>query len=176
MPVPYSDLQNLHQTSPLIELYTLDLTVLGGSIYRFTNTPNADGGVLTFGGFDYTPIPIMTEGWDFTSTGAPPKPKLTVSNVNRTLLADVIGLGDIVGATLTRIRTYAKYLDDQPTADSGSFIGPESYIVEQKTGHNKDFIQWQLTSVMDRLGLMLPRRQVLKDKGFPGVSRTRVPG
>lgn len=174
MTTPYADLQERHQSSALVELFTLDCTPLGGGVYNFTNTP-ASSPVL-FGGVSFTPIPIKSEGWDFTSTGAPPKPTLTVSNVARTLLTDVISLGDLVGAKVTRVRTFAKYLDAGATPDSSKYIGPEVYIVEQKTGHNNEFIQWQLTSILDRLGMKLPRRQVLKDKGFPGVSKTRVTG
>jgi len=173
MTTPHADLQVRHQTSGFVELFKLDATALGGSVYRFTNTPAGPSGVV-FGGVTYTPIPIKCEGWDFTSTGAPPKPTLTISNVTRTLLSTVISLGDLVGATVTRTRTYAKYLDTGSSPDSSKYIGPEVYIVEQKTGHNNEFIQWQLTSILDRLGMKLPRRQVLKDKGFPGVSRTRI--
>lgn len=377
MATPYVELQELHQTSPFVELFTLDLTALGGSVYRFTNHPNGSNAVV-FNGMTYSPIPIKSEGWDFSSTGAPPKPTLTVSNVSRTLLADVIGLGDLVGAKVTRVRTFAKHLDaatftrrnllnysedlsnafwtksvvtltsntvtglsgettgdtvadtdgtnygilssvvasgyvadtpytytawikkddvpkttrvpairlqfgppnnvmdvafdtstgemlsvnpsgiitlidrsvtdggdhwivrltgsssdplatsvrtriypavgyaltststaatyggsrtgsltilaqqveagtvstayqytaanHQPFADPNKFIGPDVYVIEQKTAHNREFMAFQLTSVIDRFGLMLPRRQILKDKGFPGVARTRVQG
>jgi len=172
MPIPHEELQQLNQTSPLIELFILDLTRLGGSIYRFTN----DGAPVVHAGHTYQSIPIKCEGWDFTSTGAPPQPTVTVSNVSRTLLADVIGLGDLVGATFTRVRIYAKHLDGAEFEDPTRIIGPEVYIIDRKTGHNKNFIQFQLSSVIDRFGIRLPRRQILKDKGFPGVSRTRITG
>lgn len=175
MTTPHADLQNLNQTSGLIELFILDTTVLDGPIYRFTNTPGT-GGTVSFGGNTYICLPIKTEGWDLSANGAPPRPTLTVSNVSKTLLADVIALGDLVGAKLTRIQTYAKYLDGGSSPDSTKFIGPEIYTVEQKTGHNNTAIQWQMSSLIDRLGMKLPRRQVLKDKGFPGVARTRVTG
>lgn len=341
MTVPYADLQNLHQTTGFVELYTLDCTNLGGSVYRFTNTP-ASSGSVTFGSDVYQVLPIQSSDWEFSSTANTPKPKLTVSNVNKTLLSAVVSLGDLVGATVTRIRTFAKYLDDgtarynmlnyseditqwdlstggtgvlpvvtanaalspigtmtadrvvfnkgagttttdqstisavgvttvvgqpytisfwarsatsssylmqinfngfngtnsiitvtpewnrftttitsasdtssrmtlqlrgaqgtdnyadiylwgaqqensltaseyqytttthQPFLDSTKFIGPDVYIVEQKVAHNKEYISWQLTSPLDRFGIKLPRRQILKDKGFPGVSRTRL--
>lgn len=176
MPAPYTDLQNRNQDSGFVELFTLDCTSLGGSIYRFTNHPSSAGGPVYFGGNAFNPVPIASDGWDFSSTGTPPKPKLTISNANKTFLAAVLSLGDIVGASVTRVRTFAKYLDDGASPDSTKYIGPEVYIVEQKTGHNNEFIQWQLTSILDRFGMRLPRRQVLKDKGFPGVARTRVIG
>lgn len=174
MTVPNNDLNLLNQTSGFLELYVLDTTVLGGPVYRFTNNTTASGGNIVFGGNSYTALPIKTEGWDFSSTGTTPKPTLTVSNVNKVLLASVISMGDLVGATLTRYRTYEKYLDAGSSPDSTKFLGPDVYTVEQKTGHNKNYIQWQLTSILDRMGMKIPRRQVLKDKGFPGISRTRI--
>lgn len=174
MTTPTADLANLNNDSPFVELFRVDLTPLGGSVYLFTNFANPDGTPLSFNGQTYQFLPIQAEGWDFTSTGTPPKPMLTVSNVSKTLLYDVISLGDLVGGTVTRIRTFAKYLDNGSSPDGSRFLGPETYIIEQKTGHNEQFIAFQLTSIFDRLGMRLPRRQVLRDKGFPGVSRTRV--
>jgi lambda family phage minor tail protein L len=174
MTTPSTDLANLNQTSGFIELYTLDASALGGSVYYFTSNVNASGGALVFGGTTYAALPIATTGWDFTSAGTTPKPVLSVSNVNKTLLSAVVSLGDLVGAKVTRIRTYEKYLDAGSSPDSSKFIGPDVYVIEQKTAHNKNTISWQMTSILDRMGMKLPRRQVLKDKGFPGVSRTRL--
>ena len=103
-------LQQLQVDSPLIELYVLDCTGIGGSVYRFT--PHfAEAGSISFAGNVYTSLPIKSEGWEVSANGSQPRPTLTVSNVSQTLLNAVITLGDIVGAKLTRIRTLAKYLD-----------------------------------------------------------------
>jgi lambda family phage minor tail protein L len=174
MTTPSAELTNLNQPSGFVELYQLDCTALGGTVYNFTNNTSPSGGALYFGGIAYTAIPIQTTGWDFTSTGTTPKPTLTVSNVNKTLLSVVISLGDLVGAKVTRYRTYEKFLDSGSSPDATKFVGPDVFTVEQKTGHNHTAITWQLTSVLDRLGMKLPRRQVLKDKGFPGVGRNRI--
>lgn len=173
MTAPYADYQELNQTSGLIDLYKVDLTSLGGSIYYLTNV-DATGGSVQFGGITWYSIPIQTTGWDFTSTGSPPKPTLTIANVGKTLLAVTISLHDLVGGVVTRYQTYEKFLDTGITPDGSKFKGPDVYVIEQKTGHNQVAIQWQLTSILDRMGMKLPRRQILKDKGFPGVSRTRV--
>ena len=169
-----TDLVELNQTSGFIELYELDATVLGGGIWHFTNNVDVNGNSVLFGNTFYMALPIKTEGWDFTSTGQTPKPTLTVSNVNKTLLGAVSTLGDLVGAKLTRYRTYEKYLASGSSPDGSKYIGPDVYLIEQKVGHNKNFITWQMTSIIDRMGMKLPRRQVLKDKGFVGVARTRI--
>lgn len=174
MTTPNADLQNLSQTSGFIELFQLDCTPIGGPIYYFTTSVSSDGSPLLFGGNSYSPMPIATTGWDFTSAGTSPKPTITISNVAKTLMASVVTLGDIVGAKVIRIRTYAKYLDNGSSPDSTKYLGPDTYVVEMKTMHDNTQISWQLSSIIDRMGLMLPRRQVLKDKGFPGVGRTRI--
>jgi lambda family phage minor tail protein L len=174
MTTPNSDLQQLNQTSGFVELYTLDCSAIGGAVYNFTNTCDAAGSALIFGSTAYTQLPIVTDGWDFAASGAPAKPSLSVSNVSKSLLSAVISLGDIVGAKVTRIRTFEKYLATGSSPDGSKFLGPDVYIVEQKTLHNKQVITWQLTSIIDRMGMYIPRRQCLKDKGFPGVSRSRI--
>ncbi len=181
MPAPIQELAKLHQTSALVELFTVDLTTIGsGSIFRFTPNVKPDHTSVSFGGLTYTALPIEANGFDLTASGPAPKPTLTISNVSGALMAAVVGLGDIVGAKVTRVRTYEKFLDGGSTPSSTTFIGPDIYFVEQKTAHDNTLIQFQLTSVLDRAGLRLPRRQVLKDptpqtpEGFPGVARTRV--
>ena len=174
MATPTADIRDLNQTSGLVELYTLDCTNIGGLVYNFTSNVTAAGGSLSFGGVSYTALPVSSSGWDFSSTGSPPKPTLTVSNVNKTFLYAVITLGDLVGAYLTRVRTFEKYLDGGASPDSTKKIGPDIYVIEQKISHDNTGITWQMTSIIDRMGTMLPRRQILKDKGFPGTARTRV--
>lgn len=166
-------------TSGYIELYDLDTTPIGGEqVYRYT-PQNFSSINVTWKGNLYTPFPIEATGfeWDAT-TKSPPKPTLTVSNVNKFLLAAVISLGDLVGSKLTRWRTFVKFLDGQPEADSNAHFIPDVFIIDQKTSHSKIQVQWSLISPMDRTGLALPRRQILKDEtsygvAFPGVARTR---
>lgn len=176
MPIA-QDLQNQHQTSPLIELYTLDCSNLGGSVYRFTPM-FAESGSVSFQGQQYFSIPIQTEGWEVTSSGTQPRPTLQVSNTHGAVLNAVITLGDIVGAKVTRLRTYEKYLDGMPEADANMHLRPDVLQVEQKTSHTNTHIAWQLSTILERLGTKLPRRQILKDQTArhlyaPGISRYR---
>lgn len=162
-------IQQLDVSSGFVELFILDCTQIGGSIYRFTPNVNADGSNVVWRGDTYALLPIQTTGWQFSGTGQQYKPQLSVSNVNKILLNSVISLGDIVGATLTRIRTFAQFLDNGATPDPSAILPPDVFLVDQKTAHDSTLISWQLSSILDRFGMSLPRRQVLKDYGFPGA-------
>lgn len=134
----------------------------------------SDGASVVFNGIQYVALPIITDGWELTASGAQPRPTLTVSNVNKTLLNAVISLGDIVNAKVTRMRTFAKFLDGQPTADPTAYIDPiDEYYIEQKIAQTNKIISWQLASPVEAFGQKLPCRQFLKDVGFPGISRYR---
>ena len=174
MPIPYSDIVELNQTSAFVELFTIDLTALGDIQYNFTPNLNNNGTNVVFGSTTYVPLPIITTGWDYAASGSPAKPELSISNVSAVLLHKVVALGDLVGGIVTRRRTFEKYLVGGASPDATRFIGPDTFIIEQKIYHDNTIITWQLTSIIDRLGILLPRRQILRDKGFPGVARTRI--
>jgi lambda family phage minor tail protein L len=175
----YSDIQQLSQPSPWVSLFTLDTSPLGGSIYYFTPNIYANGTFLSFNGNAYVPLPMDFTGWEVVastsgSSSSLPRPQLSISNANKTLLAVVISLGDLVGSNFIRIRTFEKYLDGQPNANTAQIIGPDIYKVAQKSSHTNQAITWQLTNPLDIPSAMLPARQVLKDpttlsSGFPGV-------
>lgn len=171
-----TELQNINQTSPWVELYILDCSTIGGTTYYFTPNYYPTGSAVVWQGNTYTFIPIQSAGWEIagaTSQGGAtqPTPTISISNVNKTLLTAVVALGNLVGAKLTRYRTYQKFLDGQPSADPTQYIGPDIFYVNQKTGHNKNVITFQLINPIDMPGKMLPGRQVLKDGAyrFPGV-------
>lgn len=166
-------LQSLDQTGGLVELYVLDLTQIGGSLYRFSPNAKANGTGLIWQGHLYTPMPIMTQGWDLSGSGSLPRPTLSISNVGHILINSIATLGDLVGGSLTRYRTLEQFLDGGPSADPNAFLPPDVFMIEQLLEQTNVSITWQLSSILDRFGMQLPRRQVLKDKGFPGVGRYR---
>lgn len=159
-------------TSPYVELFELDTTVIGGSdIFYLTPMTNGAGGMVAYDGNVYTPFPIMFEGAQYTATNAAPsQPTVTVSNVHHYLINAIVSLGDLCGAKLTRKRTFAKYLDGQPEANSGAYFPPDVYYINAKVVHDKANIKFSLTIQMDRQDLMLPLARILKDFGYPGVS------
>ncbi|MDI1362507.1 phage minor tail protein L [Methylotenera sp.] len=173
------ELQKPSKESAWVELYKLDATAFGGGVFYFCNEQNKTGGNVIFGANTYVALPIQVSGWDMNNTGTSAKPTLSVSNVSKALLSAINAQKDLVGTKLTRIRTFGKFLADGSTPNGAAFIGPDTMFIEQKTYHDRTMLQFQLTSVMDRMGMKLPRRQILKDANhlgcaFPGVSRTRV--
>jgi lambda family phage minor tail protein L len=173
------ELQKLDQPHALVSLYCLDATQIGGTIHYITNVTNKSGGPIEFQGITYTPTPIKVSGFDLKNSGTSSKPQVVVSNIENMFLPAVISLGDLVGAKFIRIRTLSKYLADGEAPNNTIFMGPDVMWVEQKVQHDRATITWQLTSVGDRFGMRLPRRQILKDEtylgcNFPGVSRNRV--
>lgn len=163
-----------------VELFILDCTPIGGTIYRFSpHTATSTGGNITWQGQEYIALPIFTDGFEYKGDGSQSKPRLSVSNVNKTLLQTVISLGDIVGAVLTRYKTFANFLDGAVNADPDAYFPPDKFVIEQKLSHDNVAITWQLSSVVDRMGILLPRRQITKDGdsrfggGFPGVGLFR---
>ena len=115
-----TDLQKINP-SAIIELFTLETTVaLHGSAqtYRFHNgTSLNNNGDIVWAGNTYIKLPIVAEGFAF-QRGQIPRPTLTVSNALGTITAILLNVNqvttgnDLTGATVTRIRTLARYLDN----------------------------------------------------------------
>lgn len=166
---------NKLQPDAYLELFDFDATLIGGAISYYTNTPTG-GAVspITWRGNNYFPLPFEITGVDVRGDGtAPNRPKLVMSNVNQFLLAAVLTLGDLVGMRVTRWRTFNKFTDNGSTPNILMHYPIEEWIITKKVAHSKVSIQFEMSSPLDRPGLRLPRKQILRDKGFPGVSRVR---
>lgn len=170
-----TQLLNLNQTSPFIELFELDASFIGGSKYYFT--PNLDVGPVKFNGITYTPMPVQTSGWELNASDTQPRPQLTVSNINSVFMSAVQTLGGLLNARVLRMRTFYMFLDGQPTADPNAYIDPvDEYFIVQRTQMNKEAISWQLATPAEAFALKVPAGQFLKDgaRAFPGLSRVRM--
>lgn len=146
----------------IIELFTLDVTPIGGAVYRFTS--NTDGGdAIYHDGNLYAPVPLEAEGFEQTSQGAYPTPKIRISNANPVINAAVNEYGGLEGAILTRLKTFAKFLDDGDTPDPSAHFGMDVYTVERKSSQNKVYIEWELSASIDQQGRHLPNRSILRN-------------
>lgn len=144
-----------------VELFTLDATALGDTIYRWTPGTINDAAVV-YQGNTYAPYPIMASGFEWNGRGAFARPKITIAK-SVSIASLVINNSDLVGATVKRIKTFKKYLDGQPSADPDAHYGEDVYKVERKTKANKLEIEFELSAAVDQEGKKIPGRQCLRD-------------
>lgn len=145
-----------------VELFEFDARAQGGSLYYFCSSYKEDGPLLWQGNI-YTPLPIFASGFEVNGKGAFPMPKLRISNVLLLPGAIINDIGDPLGAKVTRWVTFSHYLDDGETPNPDEHFAPQVFFVEQKTGQNRLFVEFQLASVIDQDGRYLPKRQVIRD-------------
>lgn len=168
MSVPTSELQKL-APSALVELFELDATALGGSVFYFHAGTNELRLPVWWQAIEYQPYPILASGFERSGRGPLPQPKLRVADVTGDVTVLVLAYDDLVGAKVTRRRTFKKYLDAvnftggvNPTADPTAAFPDEIWYVNRKAeavpGVYADF---ELASAADVAGVQLPRRQCI---------------
>lgn len=153
-----------------IDLYTLDISVLlpagstDQSIYRFCNWTTTNGQDVVYQGLTYTAIPLEAQGFEVGGSQQLARPTLTIANVGLAITGLINTYGDLVGATVTRIRTLTTYLDGGATPDSTAYFGPDVFVIEQRSREDKLVTQWQLAAPFDLEGMTLPSRKLLREQ------------
>ena len=157
-------------------------------ILCFHNNIKVFDSTVVWQGNTYIPAPIQATGFENSSRGTLPTPILSISSQSETgtdqlalLRYEILKLGDIIGAKVTRRRTFAKYLDwanfaattsgprleELPEGyepDPNAELPRDIYYIERKTAENKNTIQYQLSSILDLEGIKIPRRTIISDK------------
>lgn len=180
--------------NPIIELFEIQLkTALHGAntTYRFHNNTNITTaqGNITWNSNTYYSAPIQASGFKY-ETKQTPRPTLTISNLS--LLAPAVPIGimssvlidvnsttpgnDLVGATVTRVRTLARFLPNSNftgnnpygTPDETQEFPKEIYEIARKSAETRNFCTFELAASIDQFGVKLPKRQFLPDD-FPGI-------
>jgi lambda family phage minor tail protein L len=147
---------------PLVTLFILDATSLGAEVYRFTSSRPASG-VIVFDGEQYTPVPVEADGFEWNGQGPMPKPRLRISNVGGLVLALVVTFGDLLGATVTRLRTFRRFLDDGSDPDPNALLPVDVFSIERKSHHSREMVEWELAPKLDQEGKFIPARVALRD-------------
>ena len=179
---------NLQNTNPsaIIELFTLalDNSLHGATtVYRFhAGSSLKDNGEIVWAGNSYQRFPVKAEGFAFQK-GMLPRPTLTVSNALGTITAILAAVNattagnDLTGATVTRIRTLAKFLDavnfpsnvnPYGTPDPTAEFPQEIYKIDRKSAENREAVQFELAAVFDLAGIRAPQRQCTRAE-FPSI-------
>ncbi|MCR4158841.1 phage minor tail protein L [Kerstersia gyiorum] len=160
----------------LVTLYELDCTAIGGDIERYHNH---NDGVIVWQGNAYHPWAIEATDFERTGDGQQPNPTLSVGNIGQdsegrpiagVVTALCLALDDLRGATLTRRRTFARYLDaanfpaGNPAADPNEHLPNEIWIVSQKSEETPEVVTFVLASPLQFDGVQLPSRQIIAGK------------
>ena len=150
----------------IVEMYDIDLSPItgdAGDVFYFTNQLKEDDTRIQWKGNIYDALPIISAGYELNTTGQIAQPTLTVANIFGTFTEIIDSYDDLVGAKITRRRTFAKYLDGEPLADTLQEFPVDIFYIERKTQETALTITWQLGSVMDLEGLQLPRRVITQN-------------
>ena len=156
----FSNLQSINP-SAVIELFTLQLsTALHGAntIYRFHAGSNLNAnGKIVWAGNEYLRFPIQATGFAFQK-GQLPRPKISISNATGLISSILLDVNqtttgnDLTGATVTRIRTLAKFLDavnfedgTNATADNTAEFPQEIYVVDRKNENQQTIADFTMS-------------------------------
>ena len=179
----FSSLQDINP-SAIIELFTLQLsTALHGAntIYRFHAGSNLNAnGKIVWAGNEYLRFPVQASGFAFQK-GQLPRPKLIISNATGLISSILLTVNetttgnDLTGATVTRIRTLAKFLDavnfadgTNATADNTAEFPKEIYSIDRKATETRDIVEFELAAPTDLAGVRIPGRQATRSI-FPAI-------
>ena len=181
----FSEVQKINP-SAIIELFVLQLdTALHGAntIYRFHAGSNLNAnGEIVFAGNSYLRFPIEATGFAY-QRGQLPRPKVTISNATGLISSILVSVNqvtagnDLTGATFTRIRTMARFLDavnfpgnTNPlgTPDPTAEFKRQIFIVDRKSAENREVVEFELAAAIDMAGVRAPKRQCTRAL-FPSI-------
>jgi lambda family phage minor tail protein L len=181
----FSEVQKINP-SAIIELFTLQLdNSLHGATttYRFHSGSNLNAnGEIVWDGNAYQRFPIEANGFAY-QRGQIPRPKLVVSNALGTISAILLTVNqtttgnDLTGATVTRIRTMARFLDavnfpgnSNPlgTPDPTAEFKRQIYVIDRKAAENREIVEFELAGAIDMAGVRAPKRQCTRAL-FPSI-------
>lgn len=150
----------------VIALWEVDATAIGGDIARFHANSEED---IVWQGLTYSPWPIKGEGFAMTSDQQP-QPKLLVGNLDGSITSLCLLYEDMLGALVTRRRTFVQFLDavnfpgGNPNANPSEEYLPEQWYVERKVTETAEVVEFQLASALDFMEQKLPARQIVADQ------------
>ena len=139
-------------------------------------------GEIVWAGNSYQRFPIEATGFAY-QRGQIPRPKLVVSNALGTISAILLLVNqttagnDLTGATFTRIRTMARFLDaanfsggTNPlgTPDPTAEFKRQIYTIDRKAAENREVVEFELAGAIDMAGVRAPKRQCTRAL-FPSI-------
>ena len=167
--------RELHSLEPsaIIELFELHLTqAVNGVdlIYYYHAGTNELSQDIVFAGKTYSAVPIEVDGFEVTTKGTLPRPKMKIANANSAITA-LLNSYHPLQAEVRRIRTCKKFLDavnfssgTNSSADPDAVFGGgyESWYIDRVATENIELVEFELVGKLDLTNLRLPTRQVVE--------------
>lgn len=164
-----------------IRLFKLDLSnYLDGTIFyfhghqsfskQFEAVAPQEVNDIYWQGQVYSAIPMSVSGLDMRTDGKASRPTLTIGNYfggqRGGLSALCLQYKDLVGAKLSIIQTFVKYLDADNFVNGNPSAANEftlqEWLVEQKSAEDGNSITFELSDPIDFSGQFLPSRMITK--------------
>lgn len=153
----------------------------GNTIFRFHNNNKAINNNIIWNNQIYYATPIQLEGFEYNSKGTVAAPKMTLyvpdsaAEVFRLFKKQFKSLdNDLVGAKVTRIKTFYKFIDASNFTDETRPVGLDPtpnaelsrdvYYIDKKSYEDKNFLEFELTSFFNLNGVSLPQRLVFANR------------
>ena len=191
----FSEVQKINP-SAIIELFVLELsTSLHGTntgiptsnnennIYRFHSGSNLNAnGEIVWATKKYARFPVEATGFAY-QRGQIPRPKLVISNAFGTISGILLAVNqvttgnDLTGATFTRIRTMARFLDAANFSGGSNPLGTpdptaefkrQVFTVDRKATETREVVEFELAGAIDMAGVRAPKRQCTRAL-FPSI-------
>lgn len=154
----------------LINLFELDMTPIGNPVqFYFVDGTNTNYQSIVFGGQTYMPFPVQITDFGYDGQGGVVRPKLSVSNIGGFVSNLLLQNQDLVGATVSWTRVFARFIDavnfpkgvSPYTPDPTAAYAPEIYFINTKTKENPATVQWELGTSFELDSRKLPNRVCL---------------
>lgn len=143
----------------LIELYILSLG--DGQVFRMVSDTDFTG-IVGFAGEGFTASRIVASGFRWQMPGAAVRPSLDIQYPAKPLLA-AAHHGQLEGAMMQRVTTFASELDAPHGTGGQSCFMPEDWPVNRYTRLEESRLQIELGSIAGFEGKFLPGRVMFSD-------------
>ena len=165
------DATNTLEPDPYIELFELvpiqELHNTSIPIRWHNGTNEGITANIEFNGLTYSRLAIEATGFESTTTGATPRPKLKISNIDSTITMTLNQINlfnngsDLTGAILKRIKTAKRFIDNQSAADPTAVIPYEVWYIDRKESENFNMVIFELGHIFDKPNEFVPKRQLI---------------
>lgn len=144
----------------IVELYQLDLSRWGAGTLYFT--PSGEGQSLFFDGVEYFTSVCEMSNVEYSTKGQLPQVDFKITIMDYALMAQVSHADSLVGAKLSRIRTYAKCLDNGSHGGRAEHWPIEQFVVSQMAEQNDLWLIYKLRVEFDQQNRKMPDKQCLR--------------